>query len=106
MSIGRRIIWWDFERASWQWDVLCLLIIAFIFLTPKAWFENRERLATRLTKVIVQAPGLTSDAASLESRVKELIGDREARISGIESKRDASGVEYYEITLQESLKND
>lgn len=42
----RNIIWWSYERASWQWDVLCILIMAFIFLTPKAWFDKREKLAT------------------------------------------------------------
>ena len=43
----KNIVWWAYERASWQWDVLCLLILAFIFLTPKEWFEKRERLTTQ-----------------------------------------------------------
>ncbi|MBX7055025.1 MAG: hypothetical protein K1X36_08730 [Pyrinomonadaceae bacterium] len=50
----RRIIWWDFERASWQWDVLCLLIMAFIFLTPKSWFEKPDPGATRSPSVVVK----------------------------------------------------
>ena len=35
----KNVINWSYERASWQWDVLCILIMAFIFLTPKAWFN-------------------------------------------------------------------
>ncbi|HQX56016.1 MAG TPA: hypothetical protein PLP07_08820 [Pyrinomonadaceae bacterium] len=50
----RKIIWWDFERASWQWDVLCLLIMAFIFLTPKTWFEKVEQNATQSPSAVVK----------------------------------------------------
>jgi len=35
----KKIILWKYERGSWQWDLMCLAIIAFIFLTPKDWFE-------------------------------------------------------------------
>ena len=45
----KNVINWNYERASWQWDVLCLVIVAFIFLTPKAWFEQeRNRLQPKL----------------------------------------------------------
>jgi hypothetical protein len=42
-----RWLLWDHKRGSWQYDVFCLLIIAFIFLTPKSWFDRREKLATQ-----------------------------------------------------------
>ncbi len=42
----KRIILWDHERGTWQYDVFCLLIIAFIFLTPKTWFDGKEMNAT------------------------------------------------------------
>jgi len=50
----KNIIWWSYERASWQWDVLCILIVAFIFLTPKAWFDKSEKLATQSPPVAVK----------------------------------------------------
>jgi hypothetical protein len=37
----KNVINWNYERASWQWDVLCILILAFIFLTPKEWFDRK-----------------------------------------------------------------
>ena len=43
----KNVINWNYERASWQWDLLCILIMAFIFLTPKEWFNNKRTLATR-----------------------------------------------------------
>jgi len=50
----KNIIWWSYERASWQWDVLCILIMCFIFLTPKAWFGRDERPATQTAAVGVK----------------------------------------------------
>lgn len=32
---------WSYERGSWQYDILCLLILAFIFLTPASLFEEK-----------------------------------------------------------------
>jgi hypothetical protein len=51
----KNFILWNYERGSWQYDIFCLLIIAFIFLTPKTWFEKREKLATQTARVAVKA---------------------------------------------------
>jgi hypothetical protein len=40
----KRFILWDYPRASWQYDVMVGLILAFIFLTPRAWFRDQPRL--------------------------------------------------------------
>ena len=40
----KRWILWDYERGTWQYDVFCLLIIAFIFLTPRDWFRDQPRI--------------------------------------------------------------
>ena len=42
--IFKKIVFWSYGRTSWQYDVLCALILAFVFLTPKSWFE-RGKLA-------------------------------------------------------------
>jgi hypothetical protein len=39
----KRFILWDYKRASWQYDVMVALILAFIFLTPRAWFRDQPR---------------------------------------------------------------
>jgi hypothetical protein len=48
------IINWNYERGTWQYDVLCLLIIAFIFLTPKAWFVEVATIATQTAATVVE----------------------------------------------------
>ena len=40
----KRFILWDFPRASWQYDVVVGLILAFIFLTPRDWFRDQPRI--------------------------------------------------------------
>lgn len=40
----KRFIFWDYSRASWQYDVMVGLILAFIFLTPRDWFRDQPRI--------------------------------------------------------------
>jgi hypothetical protein len=39
----RRLIFWDFPRGSRAYDFVVLLILAFIFFTPKAWYKDQPR---------------------------------------------------------------
>jgi hypothetical protein len=36
----KRVVFWTYERGSWQYDILCIVILCFIFLTPKAVFDG------------------------------------------------------------------
>lgn len=40
----KRFILWDYPRASWQYDVMVGLILAFIFLMPRDWFRDQPRI--------------------------------------------------------------
>jgi hypothetical protein len=37
----KRFLLWSFERGSKQYDVICVIILAFIFLTPPSMFHDR-----------------------------------------------------------------
>ena len=39
----KRVLLWDFQRASWQYDVIVAVILLFIFLTPRDWFRDQPR---------------------------------------------------------------
>ena len=39
----KRFIFWDYPRASWQYDVMVGLILAFIFLTPRDVFRDQPK---------------------------------------------------------------
>ena len=38
-----RLIFWDFKRASWQYDLVVAGILAFIFLTPRTFFADQPK---------------------------------------------------------------
>lgn len=40
-GVVKSIILWSYERGSWQYDLLCIVILAFIFLTPNYIFDRR-----------------------------------------------------------------
>lgn len=96
----KRFILWDYLRGTWQYDLFCLLIIAFIFLTPKAWFEKREKLATQTARVIVKAEDFSTDKDILNKRVKELSGNPNADILDWREKKNENGETYYEIEIK------
>jgi hypothetical protein len=94
------IILWRYERGSWQWDVLCLLILAFIFLTPKIWFDKREKLATQTARLIVKADDFSPDQSVLQKRVRDLSGNQNAEVLEWREKLDANGQKIYEIEIR------
>jgi hypothetical protein len=42
-SLTRRLIFWDFPRASWPYDVVVALILLFIFATPREFFRDQPK---------------------------------------------------------------
>jgi len=36
----KRHLLWTFDRGSFQWDVMCLLILAFLFIIPRHFFQD------------------------------------------------------------------
>lgn len=101
MQAIKNIIRWRYERGSWQWDVLCILILCFIFLTPKTWFDKKEKLATQTARLIVKADDFSMDKAVLENKVKELSGNPKAEILETREKKDAKGDIFYEIDIKQ-----
>jgi len=39
-----RSVFWSYERGSWQYDIICVVILAFLFLLPRSWFRDRPTL--------------------------------------------------------------
>ena len=48
----KRFILWDYSRGSVPYDIMCILILAFIFLTPRAVFRDQPK-----PKNVVMVPG-------------------------------------------------
>jgi hypothetical protein len=38
----KKTLFWSYERGSWQYDVMCVLILAFIFFAPNSIFHSHD----------------------------------------------------------------
>jgi len=109
LEIIRKSFLWSYARNTWQWDVLCVLILVFIFLTPKSWFANGERRSPSghqsqaLSTVIVGAEVIDNgrDKSQLEQRVRAATGQANAQIIAIRPRQDSAGKTVaYEIDIR------
>ncbi|MBK9155891.1 MAG: hypothetical protein IPM25_17060 [Chloracidobacterium sp.] len=100
MDLLKKFILWSYSRETSVYVIFCLLIVAFIFLTPKTWFDKREPAATRTSRLIVKERDFSPDRAVLESRVREMSGLKDAEILETREKRSDSGEVYYEIDIK------
>ena len=42
----KRFILWDYARGSLQYDLMVILILAFIFATPRDWFKDQPNASS------------------------------------------------------------
>ena len=101
VGIAKKILFWSYGRTSWQYDVLCALILAFIFLTPQAWFKTGEPAATlphqngskAASKLFIPAENLPPkpDARDLERRARELTGRADCIVKSVREVKGARG---------------
>lgn len=101
----KKIVFWTYPRTSWQWDVLCVLILAFIFLTPKSWFDNSayQRSHSGQTTVVISTDvvGAQLDKAEIGRRAKQLAGRAGAQVSEVRERHDEAGkVIAYEVDIR------
>ena len=56
----KRIILWDYPRASWQYDIMVAVIVVFIFATPRSWFHDQPRIPQSHEVALLPSPKGTS----------------------------------------------
>lgn len=96
----RKFILWSYTRETSVYVIFCLLIVAFIFLTPRAWFDKREKLATQTSRLIVQKKDFSADRSLLEKKVREISGRSDAEIVEWRVRENVDGEAYYEIDIK------
>ena len=95
----KKIFFWNYARNTWQWDLLCVVILIFIFLTPKSWFSSGERAQgtvhqSRVVTTVLIGPELVGneeDKSKIEQRVKALTGRTNFEVLGVRRILDAEG---------------
>ena len=99
LSTIKKMFLWNYARNTWQWDVLCVVILVFIFLTPKSWFESGERgrveghQSPAITTVLMGAEAVENEADTsvLEQRVRTLSGRADAKVVAVRKVLDQHG---------------
>lgn len=107
--ILKSVFLWSYERTTWQWDVLCVLILIFIFLTPKTWFETgelrgKQRHQSTVAGTLLIAPdvvGNEADSSSIERQVRSITGRSDAVVTAVRRKLDSQGrLAAYEVDIR------
>ena len=113
-----RAFFWTYERGTWQYDLMVIAILAFIFLTPRAWFHDRPSVAADPNDVVLlqidnsqkiyqlRAALIDSKSdTSLEQGVRRVLRGytgHPVQITKIEPALDAQGqVISYEVWVRE-----
>ncbi len=70
----KNVLLWSYERGTWQYDLLCLLIITVIFILPGRFFGDRDR--------VVVKPARANQASFSASKSGETV--REVAVSDLQ----------------------
>jgi hypothetical protein len=102
-DVTKKVILWSYGRTTWQYDVLCVAILAFVFLTPKGWFERGELACApahqsglgAAQKLLIRTTGapLTArpDAHELERCARKITGEPALRVRGWQELKSTDG---------------
>jgi len=103
----KRFIFWDYPRASWQYDVMVGIIILFVFLTPRGWFRDQPR--TPMVSSIAVLPGehgnsvfwietallsgmgKEQQAQKSAELIRKFTHQRQVAVTGVEPVQDSDG---------------
>jgi hypothetical protein len=112
----KKLFFWGYARNTWQYDVLCALILAFIFLTPQGWFNTNSALKSHIggepelgtehqkpvaSKLILSVADNFPAQNEIETHVRQLTGRADTRVLKVEPRLDASGkIVAYEVDIK------
>ena len=61
LTLPTRAIWhalfWTFDRATWQYDLMVIAILAFVWLTPPDWINDPTATGPGLVGIILNMMG-------------------------------------------------
>ena len=88
---------WNYSRETSVYVIFCLVIVGFIFLTPKSWFIGRGMIATRTELVVVKPAAFPVNKDFLQLRVREITGHSDAELIAWRETKNAQGETLYEV---------
>lgn len=67
----KRLIFWDFPRTSWPYDLVVGLILIFIFATPREWFGDQPKPSS----VVLLSAGKSTDQVFITTDLLQAVPD-------------------------------
>ena len=77
----KKILFWSYNRSTWQYDLLCVLILAFIFLVPNAIFNKTGRSTTDhavATREVIKETSKPEDDSPRGDKTEKSLPDRQS----------------------------
>ena len=103
----KRFLFWDFPRGSRPYDIMVGVILAFVFLTPRAWFRDQPKVPQASQVAILRSDsggnvyvvdtellsGIAEEqrAAKVGQFLKNVPGRRNVDITSVEPIYDSEG---------------
>jgi hypothetical protein len=124
-QILSRIFFWSYERGTWPYDVAVGLILVFVLLTPRSWFQDQPqvgmpavpgqvmlvdsagnhqtyRVDARILAPPKQTPALENDLHNALQKALPELNNGHFSILKIEPVRDAQGsVIAYQVDIKQ-----
>ena len=80
-STLKKILFWSYERGSWEYDVMCVLILAFVFFAPGSWFHSQVtsgagEVVARPIYVTREEMGQLDNGRTLEQQIQEYLSEK------------------------------
>jgi len=123
-QILSRILFWSYERGSWQYDLAVIAILIFVLLTPSRWFHDQPtrgtptasaqvellsekgnqqvyKVDTRILAPPEQMPQLQNELHRALQKAQSSLQNGRFEITNVEAVRDEQGaVVAYQVTLR------
>jgi hypothetical protein len=96
----KRFVLWDYPRASWQYDVMVGIILAFVFLTPRELFRDQPRASS---SIVMLPAGHDSSVFWVEPELLNNIPEQERPAKAEELLRNRTGGKKRDLVRLEPI---
>ena len=73
----KKTLFWSYERGSWQYDVMCVLILAFVFFAPNSLFHSGD--AGKRPRVIIVTSDELGGAHATPETIRQYLSKTEGK---------------------------
>lgn len=71
-----RGFFWTYERGSWQYDIMVIVIVVFVLFTPRDWFRDRPAPSPPPADVVLLLSDPMGKVYQLRANLLDVKADR------------------------------